>query len=111
MCTWEHSKSKAIPEKECNHVDKSACFQPNNSENLKIFLCACAAKGGYCEREGNFLYIWPSVSCSMPDFTDINPFLHINFLHHLKDLGVFISILLTVIPNSEWLNNLSRVAE
>lgn len=108
---WNILKSKAMVEKECNHLNKSACFQSNHSENLKIFLCAYKAKGGYCEGEGNacFFDIWQSESCSLSGFTDINPFLHITFLYYLKDFGAFISTLLTVSPTSQWLSNLPRI--
>lgn len=46
ICDLEHSKSKAMSEKECRHLDKSACFQSDHSENLKMFLCACGSQEG-----------------------------------------------------------------
>lgn len=82
ICDLEHSKSKAMSEKECRHLDKSVCFQSDHSENLKIFLCACEAKREILCRGREWLFsdIWQSESCSLPDFTDINPFLHITLL-------------------------------
>lgn len=45
ICILEHSKSKATAEKECNHVDKSAYFQPHNFENLNYFCVYMQSRG------------------------------------------------------------------
>lgn len=57
ICALEHSKSKGMAEKECDHVDKNACFQPHNSENLNYFCVSMRSRGErYCEEKGNVVF-------------------------------------------------------
>lgn len=50
-------------------------------------------------------------SRSAPGFTDTNPFLHITFLHHLKDLGIFSSTSLIVNLSSEQSSHSPRITQ
>lgn len=101
-------------EKGCNHVDKSACFQPNNSEILKIFCVPMQPRGDIVKYTGLVVFLLYGHLCHtvrqvLQSLT--NPFLHVTFLHHRKDLGIFSSTSLAVNPSSEQSSHLPRITQ
>lgn len=53
---WNILSQKPCQEKECRHLDKSACFQSDRSENLKIFLCARSQEGDIVQGKGMVVF-------------------------------------------------------